>query len=162
MKFFSVQLALICILFFCCSSNNSNSKSEESSTNTTNEGVALVTEVKVSGGENDYTFSVTISSPDKGCNQYADWWEVVDLDGNLIYRRVLAHSHINEQPFERSGGAVAISEDTIVYVRAHMNNTGYGEKVMKGSVEEGFKEFELGIFAEDLDKTEPLPTGCAF
>ncbi|UII76758.1 hypothetical protein LV716_02915 [Flagellimonas sp. HMM57] len=162
MRFFSIQLTLICILFFCCSSNNNNSESEETSSDSTNEDVALVTEVNVTGNENDYTFSVTISSPDKGCNQYADWWEVVDLDGNLIYRRILAHSHVNEQPFSRSGGAVAILENITVYVRAHMNNSGYGKNVMKGSVKEGFKEFELGIFAEDLDKIEPLPTGCAF
>ena len=67
--------------------------------------------VDVTGEENAYTFSIGILSPDTGCDQYADWWEIVSLDGDLIYRRILAHSHVNEQPFVRSGGPVAIHEE---------------------------------------------------
>ena len=37
--------------------------------------VADVTAVEVRGEEGAYTFSVTVSSPDTGCDQYADWWE---------------------------------------------------------------------------------------
>lgn len=83
---------------------------------------AVVTAVSFTGTPDDYTFSVEISSPDTGCDQYADWWEVFDKEGELIYRRILGHSHVNEQPFTRSGGAVKIQEDTFVYIRAHMNN----------------------------------------
>lgn len=127
------------------------------------EGVAQVTEVSVSGAENQYTFQVTIASDDLGCQQYADWWEVIDANGTLLYRRILAHSHVNEQPFTRSGGPVTITQDTEVYVRAHMNTSGYGEAVFKGSVAGGFLAESLdATFAEDLEAEAPLPSGCAF
>lgn len=78
--------------------------------------VANVVLVKVRGIANSYSFSVEIESPDKGCSQYADWWEVLSEDGKLIYRRILAHSHADEQPFIRSGGPVKIDTDAIVWV----------------------------------------------
>jgi hypothetical protein len=124
---------------------------------------AEVLEVKVSGEAGVYNFSVTISSPDEGCNQYADWWEVISQDGELFYRRILLHSHVNEQPFTRSGGPVAIEADTIVLVRAHMNSGGYGSLAMQGSLEGGFEQVELSDdFAADLGETPPLPEGCNF
>lgn len=124
---------------------------------------AEIVSVSVTGDENNYTFSVGIKSPDKGCNQYANWWEVVSEGETLLYRRILAHSHVNEQPFVRSGGPVAIDKDQVVYVRAHMNTSGYGEIVFKGSVASGFKEEKLNkTFAGQLETTAPLPSGCAF
>ncbi len=124
---------------------------------------AAVIEVEVQGNAQAYTFLARVESPDTGCDQYADWWEVLTLDGALLYRRVLLHSHVNEQPFTRSGGPVAIDSDQEVYVRAHMNNKGYGIKAMKGSPAAGFKTVELAAdFAKDLDKVEPLPKDCDF
>ncbi len=124
---------------------------------------AEVLEVKVTGSRDDYTFSVTVKSPDTGCEQYANWWEVISPEGDLIYRRILGHSHVNEQPFTRSGGAVRIPADQEVIVRAHMNNKGYGGNVMKGSVTKGFKPFELDRdFAKYLETKEPLPSDCPF
>jgi hypothetical protein len=122
-----------------------------------------VLSVSVNGEQGAYNFSVTISSPDEGCNQYADWWEVISQDGDLFYRRILLHSHVNEQPFTRSGGPVSIDSDTIVLVRAHMYPTGYGGLVMKGSVAGGFEPTELSAdFASGLAETPPLPEGCNF
>jgi hypothetical protein len=149
-----------------CSSDAKNatlSSEDEIESSETTDGKASITEVSFSGEENQYTFNVTISSPDLGCKQYADWWEVIDIDGNLIYRRILAHSHVDEQPFTRSGGPVAISENTEVYIRAHMNTTSFGTMVFKGSVAAGFASQNLEAdFAKDVEKNEPLPTGCAF
>ena len=163
------KLAVLCssgLLFLLCCSAQDDSISETNAaeeTVATNPGVASVTQVSVQGNENSYTFNVTISSDDLGCEQYADWWEVLDLDGNLIYRRILAHSHPNEQPFTRGGSSVAISADTEVYIRAHMNNSGYGSNVLKGTVNNGFNNFNLDSdFAEDLETSQPLPQGCAF
>lgn len=127
------------------------------------EGVAAVTGVTVSGTSGNYSFNVTITSPDTGCNQYADWWEVLDTSGTLIYRRILAHSHVNEQPFTRSGGVVDVNSDTELYIRAHMNNTGYGTAVFRGTVSGGFQAMELSKdFAMELASQQPLPSGCAF
>jgi len=124
---------------------------------------AAVTQVAVKEQNQSYWFEVTVKSPDEGCEQYADWWEIIDETGELLYRRILMHSHINEQPFTRSGGPLKISPDKIIIIRAHMNNLGYGEKVMKGTVKDGFKSATLSeAFAKSLEKTEPLPVGCRF
>lgn len=119
--------------------------------------------VHVSGPPGAYEFSVTVRSPDKGCQQYADWWEVVGEDGRLFYRRVLLHSHVQEQPFTRRGGPVPVTATTRVWVRAHMNNSGYGGLALNGSVQTGFVPLTPPAgFAADLATQAPLPTGCDF
>jgi len=124
---------------------------------------AVVEAVTFSGNENEYRFNVQLKSPDTGCDQYADWWEIIDQNENLIYRRILLHSHVNEQPFTRSGSPVEISADTFVYIRGHMNNLGYGSMVFGGSINDGFEAMELPIeFGANLVATAPLPDGCAF
>jgi len=127
------------------------------------EALAEVIGVECTGGPNNYTLSVTISSPDTGCDQYADWWEVISPDESLIYRRILAHSHVDEQPFTRSGGIVNVAPNELIYVRAHMNNLGYGTKVFSGTVGEGLVADSLALsFAAELETTEPLPGDCPF
>jgi hypothetical protein len=122
-----------------------------------------VISVEVSGEPGAYQFSVEISSPDLGCQQYADWWEVVDEQGELVYRRVLGHSHVDEQPFTRSGGPAPLEMNDTVTVRAHMHPSGYGGAAFKGSVEAGFQEIEFDPdFAPDLGDIPPLPASCAF
>jgi len=125
--------------------------------------IADVLTVKTTGEPSAYQFQVEVSSPDTGCEQYADWWEVLSEDGKLLYRRVLLHSHVDEQPFTRSGGPVPIDANVIVYVRAHMNTTGYGGRVLKGNVTGGFQpaDIEAG-FTADVETLPPLPEGCAF
>lgn len=138
-------------------------KENQPDSQTIDQSLADVVSVKASGGPGAYTFSVEITSPDLGCNQYADWWEVIDGDGYLVYRRVLAHSHVNEQPFTRSGGPVEIDPDAPVYIRAHMHPGGYGGRVFQGSVEDGFSASVLSPgFAADLESAPPLPDNCAF
>lgn len=151
-------------MWMCCCSTDKNiniNKEDEMMLLTLEE--ASITAVEVSGDENAYTFNVSILSPDTGCEQYADWWEIIDLDGNLIYRRILGHSHVDEQPFTRSGSPVEISANLEVYIRTHMNNTGYSKNVQKGTVANGFSAIELDVeFAQVLAETNPLPSGCAF
>jgi len=124
---------------------------------------ADVLSVQVTGSPGAYQFAVELSSPDTGCEQYADWWEVVSADGELLYRRILLHSHVDEQPFTRSGGPVEIDANTTVYVRAHMNTTGYGGKILTGTVRDGFEpaEVEAG-FGSGLERDPPQPEDCAF
>ena len=120
-------------------------------------------QVSVSGSPQSYTFSVTLRSSDTGCDNYADWWEVLSSDGELIYRRVLLHSHVDEQPFTRSGAPVDVQEDETVIVRAHMNTIEYGGIALRGSVADGFHIAEIPPgFAAAVELQEPLPTSCAF
>ncbi len=124
---------------------------------------ADVTRVMVSGPTGNYTFRVTLRSPDKGCSQYADWWEVVNDEGELVYRRILAHSHVSEQPFTRQGGAVKVEEAQNVWIRAHMNNSGYGGTAFYGNAKHGFatKDWPTG-FGDNIENQKPQPGGCAF
>lgn len=125
--------------------------------------VADVVSVEASRESGSYVFAVGVSSPDTGCEQYADWWEVMGADGELLYRRVLTHSHVDEQPFTRSGGPVVIREDREVWVRAHMHPGGYGGIAWKGSVASGFAPATLAAdFAAALAVSEPLPDACRF
>ena len=112
---------------------------------------ALVAEpraVSVTGEEGAYSFAVTLRSPDTGCERYADWWEVLSEDGVLLYRRILNHSHPDEQPFARDGGPVPV---------------GYGGAALKGSVSAGFS---VGTppesFASGVETASPQPQGCLF
>lgn len=138
-----------------------NSAATESSSTTV---AADVLDVDASGSSDAYNLSVTLESPDTGCDQYANWWEVLDEDGQLLYRRILGHSHVDEQPFTRGGGPVPIESDTTVIVRAHMNTGGYEGTVLSGSVDEGFTvraDLPEG-FAAQVETLAPQPTGCAF
>ncbi|MBF0278370.1 MAG: hypothetical protein HQM13_11285 [SAR324 cluster bacterium] len=125
--------------------------------------LANVISVKASGKPGAYQFSVEIESPDKGCQQFANWWEVLNSSGKLLYRRILFHSHTDEQPFVRSGGPVSISSSEVVWIRAHMHPQGYGGDIFKGTIAEGFKKAEPEIpFPLELEKQNPQPDGCAF
>jgi hypothetical protein len=117
---------------------------------------------------------VSVESADIDCNQYADWWEVLSEDGALLYRRILQHCHTDENgssdpdapgnTFTRDGGPVAIAEDAVVIVRAHMSNAGYNGTVMRGSVASGFALApDIGPdFAAEAETAAPQPTQCLF
>jgi len=123
---------------------------------------ADVIAVAVDGRDGDWTFSVTISSPDTGCEQYADWWEVLSPEGALIFRRILNHSHPDEQPFTRSGSPVPVGGEEVI-VRAHLSPGGYGGAAMQGSAAAGFAVMELAVdFATAVEDEAPQPEGCAF
>lgn len=124
---------------------------------------ADVLAVSASGRPGAYSFSVQIKSPDTGCAQYADWWEVLDTRGKLLYRRILFHSHAGEQPFERDGGPVPIQADTTVWVRAHLHPGGYGGVVFAGSPKGGFKALRTPVeIPAAVERQAPQPDNCAF
>ena len=124
---------------------------------------AQVLKVAAKGEPNNYTFAVTIRSPDTGCDRYTDWWEVITPSGELLYRRVLLHSHVNEQPFTRTGGIVKIQPQQKVIVRVHLFPDGYSPIAQQGTIESGFSAVTLpSDFATSLASIEPLPKGCAF
>ena len=158
-----VVCTILSFWFLCCSTDKEEVLVDESDSTSIFDFNAQVTEISITGETNAFTFATTVYSPDTGCDQYADWWEVVDLKGNLIYRRILTHSHVDEQPFSRSGANIPLEKESQVYIRVHINSLGYASEVQKGSVENGFMATELDVeFAKELEKAEPLPTGCAF
>jgi hypothetical protein len=135
---------------------------------------ANVVAVEAAGSPGAYTFSVSVESADVDCSQFANFWEVLSEDGALLYRRILEHSHTDENgtsdtgasgnTFTRTGGPVEVSASEVVVVRAHMSTGGYRGQVRRGSVDDGFAsatDLEAG-FALDVETQEPQPTGCAF
>jgi hypothetical protein len=98
-----------------------------------------------------------------GCDAYADWWEVLSEDGALLYRRILTHSHVAEQPFTRSGGPVPLDAGAVAIVRAHMSTSGYGPAAMRLAPPEAPAEFEPPEdFAPGVESLDPQPGDCAF
>ena len=76
-----------------------------------------------------FDVDVTLRHDDTGWDHYANRWEVVSADGEIIATRVLAHPHVNEQPFTRSKGGIKLPEGTEKFVvRAHDSVHEYGGK----------------------------------
>lgn len=74
-----------------------------------------------------WSFSVTLRHGDTGWEDYADGWRVVTEDGQELGLRVLYHPHVDEQPFTRSLGSVAIPDGVgTVYIEARTNADGWG------------------------------------
>ncbi|MEM9168775.1 MAG: hypothetical protein AAGC56_03900 [Pseudomonadota bacterium] len=79
-----------------------------------------------------WRFAVTVRHADTGWDHYADRWEVLDPEGRVLGTRVLAHPHVDEQPFTRSLSGVVIPPTTpYVVVRAHDSVDGYGGKTKR-------------------------------
>jgi hypothetical protein len=81
-----------------------------------------------------WTFHVTVEHPDTGWEDYADGWDVVTPDGEVLkpdpdspFTRLLLHPHETEQPFTRSQSGIVIPASiTQVRVRAHDLVDGFG------------------------------------
>ncbi len=72
----------------------------------------VITGVTLRESAGTLSFDVTLSHPDTGWDHYADGWRVLDMDGNELGLRVLYHPHVQEQPFTRSLGGVAVPGGT--------------------------------------------------
>ena len=71
-------------------------------------GCADVVAATIDSTGNTYRVSATILSADAGWDKYADAWEVRGPDGTILGTRILAHPHVDEQPFTRSLDDVGI------------------------------------------------------
>ena len=75
------------------------------------------------------TFSVTLEHGDEGWNHFANQWDVLTLDDELLGSRVLHHPHVDEQPFTRSlSGVIIPAGVSQVKVRARDSMHGYSEQ----------------------------------
>jgi len=78
-----------------------------------------ITQVRVIKEGMGWRFFVTISHGDTGWDHYANGWEVLDAQGNVLGYREMMHPHVAEQPFTRSLGHVMLPDGTReVFVRA--------------------------------------------
>lgn len=91
-------------------------------------GKADVVNVRVDCPEkNRCDFTVTVLHTDEGWDHYADRWQVLGPDGEVLGTRTLLHPHEHEQPFTRSLEGVAIPPDIDhVTLRAHDSVHGDG------------------------------------
>ena len=88
----------------------------------------------VQASDERWTFYVTVEHPDTGWEDYADGWDVLTPDGEVIkpdpdspFTRLLLHPHENEQPFTRSQSGIVVPVGVSrVLVRAHDLVDGYG------------------------------------
>jgi hypothetical protein len=72
-------------------------------------------------------FEVTVSHADSGWEHYADRFEVLAPDGEVLATRVLRHPHVQEQPVTRDlvGARVPAGVDRVT-IRAHDSQHGFG------------------------------------
>ena len=101
-------------------------------------GEADVVNVKINKtGIQTYSFDVTVLHADSGWEHYANKWDIIDNNGNILGTRVLYHPHENEQPFTRSLAGVHIPQEVrSVTVRAHDLVHQYGGKTVEVRVPE--------------------------
>ncbi|MFK7902775.1 MAG: hypothetical protein AB8B49_08020 [Nitratireductor sp.] len=93
---------------------------------------AHVVDVKwTSMGEGQYRFDVSVAHSDEGWDHFANAWDVVGLDGTVYGTRILAHPHVQEQPFTRSATISIPKGVKRVVVRAHDSVHEYGGKVIE-------------------------------
>lgn len=90
-------------------------------------GQAHVVDATVESSGDTYRFDVTVRHGDEGWDHYADRWEVLTPEGEVIDERTLHHPHPNEQPFTRSLRGVEMPDGiSRVRIRAHDSVHGYG------------------------------------
>lgn len=97
-------------------------------------GEADVVDASVSRAiDGTYRFDVSVSHADEGWDHYANAFEILDADGNILGTRTLLHPHVGERPFTRSLAGVVIpnSLDKVV-IRANdsVHGTGGRELVL--------------------------------
>lgn len=86
-----------------------------------------VIDAELSASGDQFSISVTISSPYDSPDRYADGWRVMTVDGEVLAEHDLAHDHANEQPFTRSRGPFEIPGDVeVVVVEGRDLKNGYG------------------------------------
>lgn len=89
------------------------------------EGCADVVAVEIVEQGDVFQISATVSSADTGDEKYADVWEVRAPDGTVLGERVLAHPHVDEQPFTRSQAMEIPNDVAVVTVAAHDSVVGF-------------------------------------
>ena len=87
--------------------------------------VVHATATRISG--DTWRIEATVRHADEGWDHYANAFEVLDPQGQVLGVRELLHPHVTEQPFTRFLGSVAIASGTeFIVVRARDSVHEYG------------------------------------
>ena len=89
-------------------------------------GEATIVDVQAARDGDAWRFDMTVSHGDEGWDHYADGYEVLDAEGEVLATRVLRHPHVDEQPFTRTLDAQIPLTVKEVRIRAHDSEHGYG------------------------------------
>ncbi len=100
----SVAVLLVLLAAACSSADGEATSTSEVA------GCANVVGGEIEASSTGFRVTATVRSADTGRDRYADAWEVRSPDGTVLATRVLAHPHVEEQPFSRSLDGVAIPE----------------------------------------------------
>lgn len=73
-----------------------------------------------------WSFAATVRHADQDPDHWADWWRVRTPEGKELGRRVLLHSHVDEQPFTRDERIRIPRGVQVVVVEAHDKVHGLG------------------------------------
>ena len=85
-----------------------------------------------SSHDNSWLVKVTLEHNDTGWDHYADNWQVVDTEGNVLGNRLLMHPHVNEQPFTRGLTGLKVPNGiTTVFIKAHDKVHGWTKNSLK-------------------------------
>lgn len=122
-------MSLIAVLVVAsCASSGDKGEAASTIAGTTSEdsGCANVVRAEIDSTGGTYRVSATIRSADTGWEKYADAWDVRTPDGTVLATRVLAHPHVDEQPFTRSLDDVDIPSGVMsVEIAAHDSVEGF-------------------------------------
>ena len=95
----------------------------------------LKVEIRPTGQADRFDVAVTLRHADTGWDHYANRWEILGPNGEVLATRTLAHPHVHEQPFTRSLSGVQLPGGlTWVRVRGHDLVHGYGGREVTLSV----------------------------
>ena len=99
-------------------------------------GEVEIVKASARGSGTTYSFDVTLRHGDEGWDHYANIWEVLAPNGDILGTRVLYHPHVDEQPFTRSLSGVEVpAELTHVMIRAGDKLHGMSEKLFRVELE---------------------------
>ena len=127
-----------------------------------------------------YEFSVTIQSPDEGCDRHANWWEILSEEGELLGRKIIDSPHEFERPFKTTATFTIPNTEQTIIVRAHFSdfinenyrgdpyNNGnevgeYTTQAMKGTLSKAnsFESIRLPAqFASKVERIGEQPKQC--
>lgn len=143
-----VSLTVLVLILSACSSTTGGTLEDpqtsltqppaatSTSASDSDECASVVDAVIERDGDGVYRVSATVKSQETGWDKYADRWEVRNpATGAVLGERLLAHPHVEEQPFTRSLGGVAIpAEVTTVEIAAHDSVLGFCGTVLAARV----------------------------